>query len=79
MPRLLAPLVGAFLTLYIGDISHLLAAAPAAGLFSVERALAALPPVKITRVGIYLPPNLNETMNQSTIRLNGTPRIQAAM
>jgi len=43
------------------------AAVPAAGLFSLPRAEAALPAIKITRVGIYQPPNLNQTMNQSTM------------
>jgi len=41
-----------------------LTAASAAGLGTSPRAEAALPQVKITRVRIYQPPNLNQLFNQ---------------
>src|SRR5262245_8947297 len=44
-----------------------LAAAPAAVLSRPQRADAALPPAKITRVRIYKPPTLNELFNQSNM------------
>ncbi len=44
-----------------------LAVAPAATIVRPQRAEAALPKAKITRVRIYRPPNLNELFNQSTM------------
>src|SRR6202023_2800424 len=44
-----------------------LAAAPAAALLRPQRAEAALPKAKITRVRIYKPPDLNELFNQSNM------------
>lgn len=44
-----------------------LSAAPALGLLKPQRADAALPKAKITRVRIYRPPNLNELFNQSNM------------
>jgi L-alanine-DL-glutamate epimerase-like enolase superfamily enzyme len=44
-----------------------LAAAPAAAFLRPQRAEAALPKAKITRVRIYKPPNLNELFNQSNM------------
>src|SRR5450432_7881 len=43
------------------------AAAAGAAVSSRQRAEAALPPVKITRVRIYQPPNLNQLFNQSNM------------
>ena len=42
-------------------------AASTAALLRPRRALATLPPAKITRVRIYEPPNLNQLFNQSTM------------
>jgi len=44
-----------------------LAAPVALGLVRPRRSEAALPKAKITRVRIYLPPNLNQTLNQSNM------------
>jgi galactonate dehydratase len=44
-----------------------LAVAPAATLVRPQRAEAALPKVKITRIQIYEPPNLNQLFNQSNM------------
>src|SRR5260370_20482191 len=44
-----------------------MAAASAAVLTGLPRAVAALPAVRITRVGIYQPPNLNQLFNQSNM------------
>src|SRR5258707_10424370 len=44
-----------------------LAVAPAANLLRPNRAEAALPAAKITRVRIHKPPNLNELFNQSNM------------
>ncbi|MFN7925492.1 MAG: mandelate racemase/muconate lactonizing enzyme family protein [Bryobacteraceae bacterium] len=44
-----------------------LAVAPAAALLRPQRAEAALPKMKITRVRVYRPPNLNELFNQSNM------------
>jgi len=44
-----------------------LAAASTAALAVPRRALAALPAVKITRVRVYQPPNLNQLFNQSNM------------
>jgi galactonate dehydratase len=48
-------------------LKSLAAVAPAAGLARPERAQAALPKAKITRVRIYKPPELNELFNQSNM------------
>jgi galactonate dehydratase len=44
-----------------------MAAASTAAFVGPQRALATLPPAKITRVRIYEPPNLNQLFNQSTM------------
>src|SRR5947209_17678952 len=44
-----------------------MAAASTAALAAPRRALAALPAVKITRVRVYQPPNLNQLFNQSNM------------